>query len=290
LLGGLSEVGERGPKPKYGMDHQKRILALLDRPPPAGYANWTAVLLAKELGDVHEQYIWRFLRAQKIDLAGRKSWCESNDPEFAAKAADIVGLYMMPPDNAVVLSVDEKPSIQALERAQGYLKLPNGRAMIGQSHDYMRNGTTTLFAALNVGTGEVIGQHHKRRRRVEFLAFMNQVVAQHPSKEIHVILDNLSTHKPKRDMWLKQHPNVHFHYTPTHASWLNQIEIWFSLLAGKSLRGASFASVKQLVAHIDGFIASYSVSGVLRPPCHDRGLCADGLAWMASTRRSSRMV
>jgi transposase len=175
-----------------------------------------------------------------------------------AKAADIVGLYMMPPDNAVVLSVDEKPSIQALERAQGYLKLPDGRAMIGQSHDYKRNGTTTLFAALDVRTGAVIGQHHKRRRRIEFLAFMIQMVAQHDGKEIHVILDNLSTHKPKRDMWLRRHPNVHFHYTPTHGSWLNQIEIWFSILAGKSLKGASFASVRELVAHIDSFISSYN--------------------------------
>jgi transposase len=202
-MAGLAEVGERGAEPKYGAKHQQRILAMLDRPPPAGYANWTAPLMARALGDIHEQYIWRFLRAQKIDLSGRKSWCQSNDPEFAAKAADIVGLYMMPPDNAVVVSMDEKPSIQALERTQGYLKLPNGRAMTGQSHDYKRNGTTTLFAALNVGTGEITGQHHKRRRRVEFLAFMNRVVAQHEGKQIHVILDNLSTHKPKRDMWLK---------------------------------------------------------------------------------------
>jgi transposase len=177
-----------------------------------------------------------------------------------AKAADIVGLYMMPPDNAVVLSVDEKPSIQALERAQGYLRLPNGRAMTGQSHDYKRNGTTTLFAAFNVGSGEVVGRHYKRRRRVEFLDFMNRVVAQHPSKEIHVILDNLSTHKPKRDMWLARHSNVHFHYTPTHASWLNQIEIWFSILAGKSLKGASFASVSQLIDHISSFINSYNAT------------------------------
>jgi hypothetical protein len=134
----------------------------LEQPPPAGYANWSAPLLARELGDIHEQYIWRFLRAQKIDLSGRKSWCESNDPDFVAKAAQIVGLYMMPPENAVVLSVDEKPSIQALEWAQGYLKLPNGRAMTGQSHDYKRNGTTTLFAAFDVGSGEVLGRHYKR--------------------------------------------------------------------------------------------------------------------------------
>jgi transposase len=257
-MDGLSETGDRGAEPKYGPEHGQRILAMLDRSPPAGYANWTAPLLAGELGDIHEQYIWRFLRTQKIDLSGRKSWCESADPAFVAKAADIVGLYMMPPENAVVLSVDEKPSIQALERAQGYLKLPNGRAMIGQSHDYKRHGTTTLFAAFNVASGAVVGRHYKRRRRIEFLDFMNHVVAQHPGKEIHVILDNLSTHKPKRDMWLRRHPNVHLHYTPTHASWLNQIEIWFSILAGKSLKGGSFGSVRELINHIDSFIGSYN--------------------------------
>jgi transposase len=257
-MAGLSETGDRGAAPKYGAEHTKRILAMLDRPPPGGYSNWTARLLARELGDIHEQYIWRFLRAQKIDLSGRKSWCQSRDPEFAAKAADIVGLYMMPPDNAVVLSVDEKPAIQALERAQGYLKLPNGRAMIGQSHDYKRNGTTTLFAALDVRTGALTGRHYKRRRRVEFLDFMNRLVAQHPGKELHVILDNLTSHKPKQDRWLKRHLNVHFHYTPTHASWLNQVEIWFSILARNSLQGSSFGSVRDLIDHINSFIASYN--------------------------------
>ena len=165
---------------------------------------------------------------------------------------------MAPPDNAIVLAVDEKPSIQALERAQGYLKLPNGRAMTGQSHDYKRHGTTTLFAALDLATGEVVGRHYKRRRRVEFLNFMNGIVAAYPDQEIHVVLDNLSTHKPKRDMWLKRHKNVHFHYTPTRASWLNQIEIWFSILAGRSLDGQSFTSVEQLIQHIDAFIGDYN--------------------------------
>ena len=257
-MAGLADAGERGAEPKYGAGHDARILALLDRKPPAGHSNWTGPLLAKELGDIHVQYVWRFLRAQKIDLSGRKSWCVSNDPAFAAKAADIVGLYMAPPDNAIVFSVDEKPSIQALERAQGYLKLPDGRAMTGQSHDYKRHGTTTLFAALDLATGKVVGKHYKRRRRVEFLNFMNLVVAAHPTRQIHVVLDNLSTHKPKRDMWLKRHKNVRFHYTPTHASWLNQIEIWFSILAGKSLDGASFGSVPELIAHIDAFIESYN--------------------------------
>ena len=257
-MAGLSETGDRGADRKYGPEHGRRILAALDRPPPAGYSNWTAPLLARDLADTHAQYIWRFLRAQKIDLSGRKSWCESTDPDFVPKAADIVGLYMSPPDNAVVLSVDEKPSIQALERAQGYLKLPNGRSMVGQSHDYKRNGTTTLFAALDVGTGQITGRHYKRRRRLEFLDFMNRVVKQHPGKEIHVILDNLSTHKPKRDLWLARHPNVHLHYTPTHTSWLNQIEIWFSILARQSLDGASFQSVPELVTHIGSFIERYN--------------------------------
>jgi transposase len=203
-------------------------------------------------------YVWRFLRAQKIDLAGRKSWCESSDPEFVAKAGDVVGLYMAPPENAIVICVDEKPSIQALERAQGYLKLPNGRALTGHSHDYKRNGTSTLFAAFEVATGKVTAAHKKRRRRVEFLDFMNDIVAAYPDTAIHVVLDNLNTHKPRNDRWLKRHPNVHFHFTPTRASWLNQVEIWFSILEGKSLHGASFTSVEQLREHIDAFIKAYN--------------------------------
>jgi transposase len=257
-LEGLDETGNRGAEPKYGPEAGRRILALLDRPPPAGYSNWTGKLIARELVDVHEQYVWRFLRAQKIDLSGRKSWCESNDPDFVAKAAEIVGLYMAPPENAIVLSVDEKPSIQALERAQGYLKLANGRAITGQSHDYKRHGTTTLFAALDVRSGAVIGRHYQRRRRVEFLDFMNRVVAAYPDREIHVILDNLSTHKPKRDMWLARHKNVSFHYTPTHSSWLNQVECWFSILSKLSLKGASFTGVPELIQHITDFIKSYN--------------------------------
>lgn len=133
------------------------------------------------LGDVSDQYIWRFLRAQKIDLSGRKSWYESPDPAFAAKAAEIVGLYLDPPDRAVVLAVDEKPSIQALERKQGYLKLANGRSLVGHGHTYTRHGTTTLFAALEVATGADRAAHYRRRRRVEFLDFMNRLVVAYPA-------------------------------------------------------------------------------------------------------------
>ena len=256
-LAGLNDR-PRAAKPRiYGQATNKRILALLDKPAPPGYARWTGPRLAKALEDVDVQYVWRFLREHNIDLATRKSWCESNDPKFAAKAADVVGLYIDPPAKAIVLCIDEKPSIQALERAQGYLKLPNGRALTGQSHDYRRHGTTTLFAALEVATGRVIATHSKRRRRIEFLGFMNRIVTAFPACELHVILDNLNTHK-KCDPWLKKHPNVHFHFTPTRSSWLNQIEPWFSILQGQSLTAASFTSVEQLQEHIDAFIAVYN--------------------------------
>src|SRR6201999_1867517 len=255
---GLKDKPRRGKQPIYTKATDKRILKLLDKPAPDGFARWSGPLLAAALGDVDVQYVWRFLRSHKIDLAARKSWCESTDPNFTAKAADVVGLYVAPPAKAIVLCVDEKPSIQALERAQGYLKLPNGRALTGHSHDYKRNGTSTLFAAFEVATGKVTASHKNRRRRVEFLDFMNDIVADHPDTAIHVILDNLNTHKPKNDRWLKRHPDVHFHFTPTRASWLNQVEIWFSILEGKSLHGASFTSVKQLREHIDAFIAAYN--------------------------------
>lgn len=255
---GFSEAGKRGAAPKYDAETDKRILAQLDQPVPEGHARWTGPLLAAALDDVDVQYVWRFLRRSKIDLAARKSWCESRDPEFAAKAAEIVGLYMAPPENALVLAVDEKPSNQALERAQGYLKFPDGRALTGQSHNRKRHGTTTLFAALDIATGEVTGKQYARRRREEFLDFMNTIVAAYPEQEIHVVLDNLNTHKPKNDRWLAHHPNVHFHFTPTSASWLNQVEIWFSILVGKALKGASFTSLGQLKAHINAFIKDYN--------------------------------
>jgi transposase len=135
-LEGLEDKPRPGKVPIYTKATGKRILVLLDKPAPTGFARWTGPLLAAALGDVDVQYVWRFLRDQRIDLQARKSWCESNDPDFASKAADVVGLYIDPPKKAIVLCVDEKPSIQALERAQGYLKLPNGRALTGQSHDY----------------------------------------------------------------------------------------------------------------------------------------------------------
>lgn len=257
-LDGLVDAPRPGARRRYDEQTTRRILAQLDQPPPSGHATWTGGLLAQALGDVSKHQVWRVLRRYRIHLQRRRSWCVSTDPQFAAKAADVVGLYLQPPEHAVVLSVDEKPAIQALERAQGYLRLPNGRALAGFGHEYRRHGTTTLFAALNVVTGKVKAGHYRRRRRREFLDFMNELIADYPGREIHVILDNLRTHKPKRDRWRVRHKNVHLHYTPTHASWLNQIECWFSILTRRALRGASFTSVAELRAAIEAFIAAYN--------------------------------
>ena len=248
-LRGLQDAPRPGAVRRYGAEVERRVLSALEQKPPVGHATWSAKLLARRLDEVPSHHIWRILRRHGIQLQRRKSSCISTDPEFAPKAADIVGLYLHPPEGAVVLSVDEKPHIQALERAQGYLRLPNGRAVTGFSHEYKRHGTSTLFAALNVLTGKVdAAQHTKRRRRREFLDFMNEIVALYPDGELHVILDNLNTHKPKHDRWLAHHPKVHLHFTPTHASWLNQIECWFSILSRRALRGASFTSPRQLRA------------------------------------------
>src|SRR3972149_2230887 len=220
-LAGLGGRPRSGKPPVYGEDTERRILAILDETPPEGYTTWTGGLTAKSLGDVSQDQVWRVLRKHGVQLQRRRSWCMSTDPQFAQKAADIVGLYLDPPENAVVISVDEKPSIQALERAQGWLRLPNGKAMRGHTHEYKRHGTTTPFAALEVHTGLVQGGHYRRKRRREFLDFMNGIVAQYPDTKLHVVLDNFTTHKPKHDRWLARHPPAHFHYTPTHASLLN---------------------------------------------------------------------
>jgi transposase len=257
-LPGLMDAPRSGKPFSYDQDTESRILSQLDQSPPSGYARWNGRLLAAALGDVSKYQVWRTLATHGISLQRRRSWCISTDPEFARKAADIVGLYLDPPEHAVVICVDEKPQIQALERAQGWLKLPNGQALTGFSHGYKRHGTTTLFSALEVVTGQIKNGHYQRRRRVEFLDFMNGIVADYPDQEIHVILDNLNTHKPKRDMWLKMHPQVHFHFTPTYASWLNQCEIWFSILERGALHGGNFTRPQQVREAIDNFTEAYN--------------------------------
>ncbi len=252
-MDGLMDKPRLGAKVKYGEAMERRILTQLDVPPPPGHTAWTGGLVAQSLGDVSANHVWRVLREHGIHLQRRRSWCISTDPQFAQKAADVIGLYLYPPENAVVLCVDEKPAIQALERAQGWLRLPNGDAIRGFGHEYKRHGTTTLFAALEVATGLAHTGHYNHRRRREFLDFMNRTVDLYPDKELHVIMDNLNTHKPRHDRWLARHPSVHFHYIPTHASWLNQVEVWFSILSRQALRGLNATSVRDICRAIDDF-------------------------------------
>jgi hypothetical protein len=160
---------------KYGAELEKRSLAQLDSPPPRGHGTWNGRLLAQALG-VSADWVWATLRQHDISLQRRRSWCISTDPEFTRTAADMVGLYLHPPENAVALSVDEKPHLQVLERAQGWLRLPDGKALTGFSHEYKRQGTSTLFAAPEVASGQVKAGHFQRRRRRDFLAYMNEVV------------------------------------------------------------------------------------------------------------------
>jgi transposase len=207
-------------------------------------------------GSVHA--VWRVLRQEGICLQRQRSWCVSTDKEFAAKAANIVGLYLNPPENALVISVDEKPSIQALERATGYVETDNSKIVRGCKSTYKRHGTLNLFAALQVATGLIQTSTTTLKRREEFLQFMDQIVAETPvDRQLHVVLDNYCTHK-KCDAWLALHPNVHFHFTPTSASWLNQVEIWLGIMSRKALRGASFKNVTELRQAIEAFIAAYN--------------------------------
>lgn len=255
-LNGLHDAPRPGAQRIYDETFRKRVLATLELPPPSGQATWDGPAVAAVVqGSVHA--VWRVLRQEGICLQRQRSWCVSTDKEFAAKAADIVGLYLDPPEKALVICVDEKPSIQALERATGYVESDNGKIVRGFKSTYKRHGTLNLFAALQVATGHVQTATTALKRREEFLRFMDAVVAETPAtREVHVILDNYCTHK-KCDAWLAQHPNVRFHFTPTSTSWLNQVEIWFGILSRKALRGASFKSVAELRAAIEAFIAAY---------------------------------
>jgi transposase len=252
-LAGLRDRARPGKTPKYGAALRLRVLGQLELPPPKGLSGWDGGSLAAALG-VSDDAVWRVLRKDGVQLRRHRSWCVSTDPQFAAKAADIIGLYLSPPDNALVLSIDEKPTIQALERATGYVQTSSGKVVRGLKSTYKRHGTINLFAALNVATGIIQGKTTQTKKRVDFQAFMDEVVADLPKdREIHVILDNLCTHK-KNDEWLAAHPNVTFHFTPTSASWLNQIEIWFGIFSRKALANASFRNVTQLTQAIQDFI------------------------------------
>lgn len=256
---GLDDKPRSGKPTTYGSDWKKTVLEKLEERPPNGMGRWDGPTLAKEL-NTSEDAIQRFLQKEGIQLARIRTWCVSTDPEFAAKAANIVGLYLNPPENALVISIDEKPSIQALSRTTGVVKTSNGKFVSAVKSTYKRNGTQNLFAALEVATGIIHGKSTKTKKRVDFLAFMDDLLEELPTREgieYHVILDNYCIHK-RCDEWLAAHPNVTFHFTPTSASWLNQIEIWFNIMTRKVLKGASHNSTDELAAAIKAYIKSYN--------------------------------
>src|ERR1700693_443807 len=200
-LRGLRDQSRPGKPVRYDAAFRKRVLATLEEPPPPGMSHWDGPAVAEKL-DASVHAVWRVLRREGIYLQRRRSWCVSTDKQFAPKAADVVGLYLNPPVNAVVLSVDEKPSIQAIERASGYVETDSGKVVRGLKSTYKRHGTLNLFAALEVGTGQVKTKFTEYKKREDFRSFLDDVVADQPQgKEIHVILDNYSPHKGN-DEWL----------------------------------------------------------------------------------------
>jgi transposase len=257
-LRGLRDEPRSGKPVTYDAAFRNRVLAVIEQPPPRGMSHWDGPTVAEKL-DASVYAVWRVLRREGIYLQRLRSWCVSTDKEFAPKAADIVGLYLNPPLNALVLSVDEKPSIQAIERPTGYIETDSGTVVRALKSTYKRHGTLNLFAALEVGTGRVHSKTTDYKKREDFQNFLNGVLADQPrDKEIHVILDNYSTHK-KNDDWLaKFEGRVQFHFTPTSASWLNQIEIVFGLLQRKALSGASFKNKDQLREAIEAFIKKHN--------------------------------
>ena len=257
-LRGLRDQPRPGKPVRYDTAFRKRVLATLEEPPPPGMSHWDGPAVAEKL-DASVHAVWRVLRREGIYLQRRRSWCVSTDQEFAPKAAGVVGLYLNPPVNAGVLSVDEKPNIQAIERASGYVETDSGKVVRGLKSTYKRHGTVNLYAALEVGTGQAKGKFMENKKREDFRSFLEDLLAGQPQeKEIHVILDNYSPHKGNADWLEKFAGRVQFHFTPTSASWLNQIEIVFSLLQRKTLNGASFKTKDQVREAIEAFIRRHN--------------------------------
>jgi len=225
---------------------------------PKGATQWTCRSIAKET-NLSKSTVQRIWRAFNLQPHRQKHFTLSTDPYFVEKVRDIVGLYLSPPDNAMVLCVDEKSQIQALDRTQPVLPMGLGYVE-GVTHQYIRHGTLTLFAALDLDTGQVITQCKKRHRHQEFLQFLKHVDANVPKElDIHLVVDNYGTHKhTKIRNWLAARPRYHIHYTPTYSSWLNQVETWFHIITQKAIRRGSFGNTKQLREKIDKFVKQYN--------------------------------
>lgn len=237
----------------------ERIVQLAMSPPPAGRSRWTTRLLGKEVG-LTSGCVSDILRDKGLKPHLTRTYKVSRDPEFVAKVNDVVGLYLNPPEHAVVLSVDEKTSIQALERTQLPLPLRSGRA-VRHTHDYKRHGVVDLFAALECATGKVTHRVADSHTTTDFVQFMKKLVRNYPARELHVVLDNSSTHRtPHVQEWLASNPQVHFHFTPTSASWLNQVEGFFGILTKQSLSLTDFPSKRALSGHLAAYLRSWNLN------------------------------
>lgn len=253
---GLRDKARSGKPRTYDEGFEKAVLQTLEKEPPNGMSRWDGGAIAKEL-NASDDAVWRVLRKHGIAPQRQRTWCVSTDPNFAEKAADIVGLYISPPDKAIVISVDEKPTIQAIERKTGYVTTRDKKVVRGLNSTYKRHGTINLFAALEVASGSVRGITSQSKKRADFIAFLDSVVNDYPKdQELHVIIDNHSIHKGLNS-WLIKNTHVHIHYTPTSASWLNMVEIWFGIFTRKVLKGASFSSLDELVSRIMDYINFY---------------------------------
>jgi transposase len=260
--GGLQALWEiapgRGRKPTYDAT---RIQALIDatlQTKPKGSTHWSCRTMAAEQ-EISKSTVSRIWRSHHIKPHRTQTFKLSRDPRFLQKLTDVVGLYLNPPDNAIVLCVDEKSQIQALQRTQPGVPLKKGRSGT-MTHDYKRHGTTTLFAALDVLAGKVIGDCYKRHRHQEFLRFLRRIDDEFSGKmPLHLVMDNYGTHgTPEVKNWLNRHPRFKVHYVPTSSSWLNLIERWFAELTNKRIRRDSFLSVEDLIAAINEFLAAWN--------------------------------
>jgi transposase len=251
---GLLDEPRPGAPRKISDEQVENVIVKTLETQPRGVTHWSTRSMAQASG-LSQTAISRIWRAFALQPQRSETFQLSRDPLFIDKVRDIVGLYLNPPDHALVLCVDEKSQIQALNRTQPLLPMRPGQVE-RRSHDYVRHGTTSLFAALNVKTGKVIGQCHRRHRAQEFRQFLHTVQANVPAElEVHLILDNYGTHKtPAIQRWLAAHPRFHMHFTPTHASWLNLVERWFALLTQQRLRRGTFHSTRALETAIQEFL------------------------------------
>jgi transposase len=257
-LAGLYDAPRSGRPRTHDDDAVATLLQKVVQTKPTHATHWTVRDTAEQTG-ISKSSVHRYFALFGVQPHRTRTFKISPDPFFVEKVRDIVGLYLNPPDHALVLCVDEKSQIQALERTQPGLPLGLGYVE-GFTHDYRRHGTTTLFAAFDIATGHVITQCKPRHRHQEFLAFLADIEANVPSDlEIHLIMDNYGTHKQtKVRAWLARHPRYHVHFTPTYSSWLNQVERWFGIITQRAIRRGSFRKVKDLVARIDTFVGAYN--------------------------------